>query len=129
MNKSMKDLVADARSRITAVSPVDAREDMQNSGGVILDVREPSELEDDGAIENAVHVPRGLLEAQADPDTGKSNATLTAKRHGNGRVHVLCASGARAALAADSLRQMGYDATVIEGGMTAWKTAALPLRG
>jgi len=43
-------------------------------------------------------------------------------------VHVLCASGARAALAADSLKQMGYDATVIDGGLAAWKKAGLPLR-
>lgn len=99
------------------------------NGDVLLDVREPAELESDGAVENAVHIPRGLVEAQADRETGKGNDALTAKRHGGGRVHVLCASGARAALAADSLRQMGDDATVIEGGLDGWKKAGLPLRG
>lgn len=127
MSKSMKDLVADARTRIDVISPAAAHDAMRN-GDVVLDVREPAELESDGAIENAVHIPRGLVEAQADPDTGKGNDALTAKRNGGGRVHVLCASGARAALAADSLRQMGYDAAVIEGGLEGWKNAGLPLR-
>jgi hypothetical protein len=40
----------------------------------------------------------------------------------------LCVPGASAALAADSLRQMGYGTTVIEGGLAGWKKADLPLR-
>ncbi|MGB3690794.1 MAG: rhodanese-like domain-containing protein [Jannaschia helgolandensis] len=127
MSKSMKDLVADARSHIDTISPAEAHEAMQG-GDMILDVREPAELDNDGAVDGAVHIPRGLVEAQADPETGKGNAALTARRDGGGRVHVLCASGARAALAADSLKQMGYDATVIDGGLAAWKKAGLPLR-
>lgn len=128
MSKSIKDLLADAHSRVDAIGPADAHEARQH-GDVILDVREPAELESDGTIDNAIHIPRGLVEAQADPDTGKGNDALTAKRNGGGRVHVLCASGARAALAADSLRQMGYEATVIEGGLEGWKQTGLPLQG
>ncbi|MDT0684095.1 MULTISPECIES: rhodanese-like domain-containing protein [Roseobacteraceae] len=127
MAKSLKALVAEARSRVDAISPTDAHKAARD-GDVILDVREPVELDSDGAIAGAIHIPRGLAEAQADPDTGKANDALTAKRGGGGRVHVLCASGARAALAADSLRQMGYEATVIEGGLEGWKKADLPLK-
>jgi rhodanese-related sulfurtransferase len=127
VNKSMKDLVADARSRVDGIAPADAHRAMAQ-GDVILDVRETAELKSDGAIEGAIHIPRGLVEAQADPETGKANEALAAKRDGTGRVHVLCASGARAALAADSLRQMGYDTAVIEGGLAGWKDAGLPLR-
>lgn len=127
MNKSMKDLVEDARSRVDVISPAEAHSAMKQ-GDIILDVREPAELDSDGAVDGAVHIPRGLVEAQADADTGKANQVLANKRGGNGRVHVLCASGARAALAADSLRQMGYVTTVIEGGLAAWKGADLPFR-
>lgn len=127
MNKSMKDLVEDARSRVDVICPAEAHSAMKQ-GDLILDVREPAELDSDGAVDGAVHIPRGLVEAQADADTGKANEVLAKKRGGNGRVHVLCASGARAALAADSLRQMGYDTTVIEGGLAAWKEADLPFR-
>ena len=63
------------------------------------------------------------------PIPARANGSLTAKRDGGGRVHVLCASGARATLARHSLRQMGYDATVIEGGLEGWKKADLPLAG
>lgn len=126
MNKSMKDLVADAKSRVETISPEDALS-AQHSGDLILDVREPAELTADGAVEGAVHIPRGLLEANADPDTGKGNDKLVAKRDKNGRVHILCASGARATLAADCLREMGYDSTVIEGGLGGWKKANLPV--
>ncbi|MEH6392339.1 MAG: rhodanese-like domain-containing protein [Sulfitobacter sp.] len=126
MNKSMKDLVADAKSRVETISPKDALS-AQQSGDLILDVREPAELTTDGAVEGAVNIPRGLLEANADPETGKGNEKLVAKRGKNGRVHILCASGARATLAADCLREMGYDATVIEGGLGGWKKANLPV--
>ncbi len=50
---------------------------------------------------------------------------LTAVRD-SGRVLVLCASGGSAALAADTLRMMGYEELVIEGGMTGWKACGLP---
>ncbi|TDL78356.1 sulfurtransferase [Palleronia sediminis] len=124
----MNDLLEEARSRVDTVDPADVYE---ATGGedIVLDVREPSELESDGAIDGAVHVPRGMLEMQADPDTGKSNARLTGLRGSEGRVHVLCASGARAAMAADTLRVMGYRATVIEGGLEGWKKAGLPVAG
>jgi rhodanese-related sulfurtransferase len=126
MAKSMKDLVTDAKSRVQSVAPAQAQAATE-SGDLILDVREAAELQSDGVIDGALHIPRGLLESQADPETGKGNDRLTAKRQSESRVHVLCASGARAALAADSLRQMGYEATVIDGGMAGWKKAGLPV--
>jgi rhodanese-related sulfurtransferase len=42
-------------------------------------------------------------------------------------VHVLCGSGGRAALAAHTLKRMGYEATVIEGGIAGWKESGLPV--
>jgi rhodanese-related sulfurtransferase len=123
MSMSMKDLVAEARGRIVAVSPAQA----QAAGELILDVREPDELEQKGRVPDALHVPRGLLEAHADPDNPMSSARLTAARSGGVTVDVLCASGARAALAAATLDRMGYHARVIEGGMKGWQKADLPV--
>jgi rhodanese-related sulfurtransferase len=127
MTKSMKDLVADAKTRVETIRPGDAQAARQG-GDVILDVREPAELDSDGAIDGAIHIPRGLLEAQADPDTGKGHDALVAMRHSEGCVHVLCASGARAALATDTLKTMGYNAKVIDGGLGGWKEAGLPVQ-
>lgn len=125
MTMTMKDLVADARSRVGPVSPQDA-EQAASQGDLILDVREPAELESAGRIPGALHVPRGILETRADATAQTAEARLTDLR-GAGRVHVLCASGGRAALAADTLRRMGYDADLIEGGLEGWKTAGLPV--
>jgi rhodanese-related sulfurtransferase len=122
MSMSMKDLVAEARGRIVAVSPAQA----QAAGELILDVREPDELEQKGRVPDALHVPRGLLEAHADPDNPMSSARLTAAR-GGATVDVLCTSGARAALAAAVLDRMGYRARVIEGGLEGWQKAGLPV--
>lgn len=72
------------------------------------------------------HRRSGVLETRADLSTETTTTPLTAMRDG-GRVLVLCASGGRAALAADTLRVMGYEALVIEGGMTDWKANGLPV--
>jgi len=127
MTNSMNDLVADAKTRVETIRPEDAQAARQG-GDVILDVREGSELDSDGAVDGAIHIPRGLLEAQADPDTGRGHDALVAMRHSEGCVHVLCASGARAALAADTLRSMGYNAKVIDGGLGGWKKAGQPVK-
>lgn len=128
MDKTMKDLVAAAQGNVAQVAPADALA-AQQSDALILDVREPAELQSDGAVADALHIPRGVLESKADPSTGSGDQVLTERHGGNSRVLVLCASGARATLAADTLRTMGYDAAVITGGMKAWKAANLPTKG
>ncbi|WP_375263429.1 rhodanese-like domain-containing protein [Palleronia sp.] len=125
MTMTMKDLVADARSRVGAVSPQEA-EDAARKGDLILDVREPAELEKDGRIAGALHIPRGILETRADATAQTAEARLT-ETQSSGRVHVLCASGGRAALAADTLQRMGYEADLIESGLGGWRSAGLPV--
>lgn len=124
MALGMKELVAEARAQVQAVAPRQAHD----SGELILDVREPPELETSGRVAGALNVPRGVLEARADPETTMADERLTRLR-GSGRLHVLCGSGGRAAFAAHTLRRMGYDATVIEGGIAGWKQAGLPVEG
>jgi rhodanese-related sulfurtransferase len=65
MTRTMKDLVADALSRVGAVSPPDAEQAVR-AGDFTLDVREPGELEPAGGMGGALHVPRGILETRAD---------------------------------------------------------------
>ncbi|MDO7161211.1 hypothetical protein Q5N85_20000, partial [Acinetobacter baumannii] len=63
--KTMKDLVADAQSRVATVPPEQAARG-DGSAALVLDVREPSELETHGRVPGALHVPRGLVESRAD---------------------------------------------------------------
>lgn len=123
MANTMKDLVGAAAEKVPAVSAKEAHAAVEN-GDIILDVREPAELEMDGRIDGALHIPRGILESRACAEMPTKDDDLCATR-GDRRIHVLCASGARATLAADTLRRMGYNSTVIEGGLKAWKSAGL----
>lgn len=122
MALGMKELVANARAQVQVVTPQQAHE----SGELILDVREPPELDTSGRVAGALNIPRGVLEAHADPETTMADERLTRLR-GAGRIHILCGSGGRAAFAAHTLKRMGYNATVIDGGIAAWKGAGLPV--
>jgi rhodanese-related sulfurtransferase len=122
MAKSAAQMVAEARARIENVSPADAHGEVVLGAAVALDVREPVEWEQH--IEGAVQVPRGLLEFAADPVSPRHKSELDPAR----RVIVYCRSGARAALAVLTLKDLGYeDVANLDGGIAAWREAGLPL--
>lgn len=108
--KTATDLIAAAKSRIHEVSPRQVQ-DMQRSGEpvTLLDVRDQQEV-NLGRIPGAVHISRGTLET-------KVEAQIPRDAH----VVVYCASGNRSALAADTLREMGYsNVASLAGGFRAW---------
>jgi sulfur-carrier protein adenylyltransferase/sulfurtransferase len=108
---TFRDLLAAAKSEITEVDPATAETQIAAGGVVILDVREPDEY-DQGALVNAVHIPRGHLEAQVE---GK----LLSK---SVPVVVYCAGGVRSAFAAKTLGELGYENVVsMAGGFGRWK--------
>jgi molybdopterin/thiamine biosynthesis adenylyltransferase/rhodanese-related sulfurtransferase len=82
----------------------------------MLDVREPDEYEQ-GAIQNAVHIPRGTLETQIEGRIPNKDSEIL----------IYCAGGVRSALAAKSLQEIGYTnvASVI-GGFNRWKDEGRP---
>ena len=116
-----KEMVADARNKAEVVSP----EEASTAGGVILDVREPGEVQAGRVGGDFIHIPRGLLEPKACAESGMGEPALLAARAKP--VMVLCASGGRAALAAVTLKELGYDARIIDGGFNGWKAAGLPV--
>lgn len=83
-------------------------------GGLLLDVREAGEW-DAGHAPAARHVPLGEL------------GSRLAELPGEGTIVVVCRSGARSALATVALREAGYDARNLAGGMKAWAGAGLEL--
>ena len=114
------EMVGQAMAQIESVSPTDAFDEMTTDHVVFLDVREPVEWEHH--IAGAVQVPRGLLEFAADPASPRHKPELDPTR----RVIVYCRSGARASLAALTLKTLGYErAANLEGGFSAWKEAGL----
>ena len=125
MPKSLKDLVTEAKTRIREISVAGAAEAVKkNPKTLILDVREPAEWSE-GHVPGALHVPRGMLEAKADLEYANREPAL-----GDRSVPIIvhCASGARSAMAADVLQQMGFsDVKSMAGGIVAWKEQGLPI--
>lgn len=122
MPKSAMEMVADAKARIENLSPEQVRQELEH-GATLVDLREPSERQQTGAIPEAVEAPRGMLEFWADPDSPYHRPEFDP----NKRVILHCASGGRSALAAATLKEMGYENVAhMEGGIKAWKEAGLP---
>ncbi len=108
-------LVEDAKSRIREVSGAELQAELEaGEKPLLIDIRETEEHAR-GAIPGACHLSRGILEGrieQVSPDTGAS-------------IVLYCAGGNRSALAADSLRRMGYGRVrSLAGGFAAWCRAA-----
>jgi rhodanese-related sulfurtransferase len=121
MTTTAAEMVGKANAQIERVSPKEASDEVAAGKAVMLDVREPVEWEQH--IKGAVQVPRGLLEFVADPASPKHNPELDPA----GRVIVYCRSGTRAALAALTLKTLGYeDVANLDGGLNSWKEAGLP---
>lgn len=119
MGKSSADLIAAASAEVETLSVDEVKRRCDRGGAVLLDVRELSEVAK-GKIAGAVHVPRGLLEFAADPANPMHNQALSSERP----VIVYCGSGGRSALAAKTLKEMGFDrVSHMEGGFGAWKAA------
>lgn len=125
MPKSLKDFVADAKSRVREISAADAAEAVKkNPKTLVVDVREPGEWAE-GHIPGAIHVPRGMLEAKADLEYANREPRLADRSQ---PIILHCASGARSALGADVLAQMGFtNVCSMAGGIAAWKEAKLPI--
>ncbi|MDY8111152.1 rhodanese-like domain-containing protein [Fulvimarina sp. 2208YS6-2-32] len=123
--RSAKDLIKDASASVKAISADDAVELVDQPDVVFVDVREASELEKTGTVKGAVHVPRGLIEFQADPSSSSHKAELDPGK----RLVLFCASGGRSTLAAGSLQAMGFENAVsVEGGFPALQSAGIPIK-
>ena len=75
-------------------------------------------------VPGSVHAPRGMLEFYADPSLPYHKPELERDR----RIILHCASGGRSALAAKTLKEMGYsDVAPLEGGMKRWAEEGKPV--
>ena len=124
MEKSVGELVAEAKARVENLDPDAVEAELSSGGAVLIDLRETEEITADGRIPGAVHVPRGMLEFRADPTSQYHQEPFDRSR----RIILHCASGGRSALGAASLQAMGYgDVAHLDGGMKAWKDAGKPV--
>lgn len=113
--KSGSELLRDAKAIATALPPETVSEIASSEPVVLVDVREADEWRS-GHVPDAIHVPRGFLEMQAEQKLPDKDAPLI----------VYCAGGNRSALATATLKSMGYsDVRHMSGGFTGWRDAGL----
>jgi rhodanese-related sulfurtransferase len=121
--KTSMQLVQEARQRIQNLSVDQVADELAQGAVVLVDIREPGEWAA-GRIPGAIHVPRGLLEFNADPTSPAHHRELDPGK----RVILHCASGGRSALAADTLQNMGYtNVAHLDGGFKAWVASGRPV--
>ena len=112
--KSSQTLVSEALKEIKTISSEEALELSNENKCNLIDLRDIRELENEGRIEKSLHIPRGMLEFWLDPE---SVYFKDEKLDMNKEMIVFCAGGLRSALAAKSLKEMGYDkVSHIDGG-------------
>ena len=117
--KSSQTLVSEALKEIKTISTDDAHEMVNNNQCNLIDIRDIRELQKEGEVEGAKHIPRGMLEFWLDPE---SVYFKEGKLDLNKEMVLFCAGGLRSALAAKSLKDMGFPkVSHIDGGFGAIK--------
>lgn len=120
-------LLADARSRLTRVSPVQAWREARDGTARLVDIRPAAQRQVEGEVASALDpwvIERNVLEWRLDP---RQEASVPGVTLGD-RVIVICQEGYTSSLAADSLRSIGIEqATDVVGGFAAWRELGLPV--
>ena len=121
--RSIDELLADARSRLRRVGPLEAAARVAD-GAVLVDIRPAAQRAAEGEVPGALVVERNVLEWRFDP---ASDARLPQATGYDLDVIVLCSEGYTSSLAADALRALGlHRATDVVGGFQGWRAVGLP---
>ena len=115
--KSSQSLVSEALTQIKTISTDEAFDKFNKNNCNLIDIRDVRELQKEGQIAGANHIPRGMLEFWLDPE---SVYFKEGKLDLNKEMVLFCAGGLRSALAAKTLLDMGYEkVSHIDGGFGA----------
>ena len=104
MPSSAKELLAAANAAVPKISPKDAAALIAGGNVLVVDVRDGLELQSSGKVQGAKHIPRGIIEFRADPESQYYDQAFDRDK----TVLVYCASGGRSALAGKTLQDFGY---------------------
>ena len=112
--KSSQTLIKEALNQIKTITPEEALKKNNNNECNLIDIRDANELEKEGRIENSIHMSRGLLEFSINSE---SVLAKKGKLDLNKEIVLFCAAGGRSALAAKTLKDMGFEkVSHVDGG-------------
>ena len=115
--KSSQTLVLEALKEVKTIRPEQALKLSRENKCNLIDIRDVRELQKEGQVDGANHIPRGMLEFWLDPE---SVYFKEGKLDLNKEMVLFCAGGLRSALAAKSLKDMGFKkVSHIDGGFGA----------
>ena len=117
--KTSKELVDEANKEIKVLSAEEVKSSYEKGDITLIDIRDIRELWNEGTIKNSIHIPRGMLEFWLDPESIYfKEGKLDLKKE----MVLFCAGGLRSALAAKTLKDMGFEkVSHIDGGFGAIK--------
>lgn len=124
IHRGFKTLLDEANREVEAIKAPDLISSMKDESILIVDLRDPREIEREGRIPGAFHCPRGMLEFWLDPESPYAKPAFQQDK----KFVFHCASGWRSALAAKTAQDMGLKPVAhLDGGFTAWRKAGGPI--
>ena len=115
--KSSEILVEEAKKSIETLNSEEVKQLVEKKEVTLIDVRDIREIWKEGTVENSKHIPRGMLEFWLDPESAYFKE---GKLDLNREMVLFCAGGLRSALAAKTLKDMGFKkVSHIDGGFAA----------
>lgn len=112
MAKTVQQMLEAANAIVPKVDAVEARRLVEEENALIVDLRDSAEIEKTGRLKGAAAVSRGMLEFRADRESKYHDPAFDPARP----VVLYCGSGGRAALAGQTLTEMGYHSVYNLGG-------------
>lgn len=124
IHRGIKVMIDDANAEIETISAADAITLIGKNDVVMVDIRDPREIERDGKIPGAFSCTRGMLEFWIDPQSPYAKPIFQQDK----TFIFHCAGGLRSALAAKTAQDMGLKPVAhIGGGFAAWREAGGPV--
>ena len=121
---SVEDLIDEAEQEIETISVRQALALHSDGDVAFIDLRDTRELDREGRIPGAVHIPRGMMEFRIDPRSPSHHEIFASDK----RFVFFCGGGWRSALAAQAAQEMGLKPVAhVAGGFSAWKKAGAPV--
>jgi len=115
-NKTLGSLLLEANQNVPRLNYDESLLLLKNDNTVLIDVREESEVASFGIIKNAIHIPRGLIEFKIEYDSPSNPSNI--KNDTN--ILFYCAGGYRSALAANTVKSLGFQNVYNIGGFGEW---------
>jgi rhodanese-related sulfurtransferase len=124
ITRGIKAMLEDANAQIETMNVEQVKAAIAGDDVVLVDIRDPREIERDGRIPGAFSCTRGMLEFWIDPQSPYAKPIFQQDK----KFIFHCAGGLRSALAAKTAQDMGLKPVAhMDGGFGAWQKAGLPV--